>query len=761
MATVLEKTDIQGLVVSSYSSQPCAKYLLLRVEDAAKALAWLRDHVGEITNADGKGKGAKTSTNLAFTSTGLTALGLNDDVLRTFSHAFQEGMASDRRSRILGDTDENLSEKWDWGNREKMIHGVLLLYAADEALAQTQLEQRKSELADNGGFSIAGVLEAGRQPDTHEHFGFNDGIGQPVMDGTDNYDKQMNRTQHATNLATGEFLLGYINEYGVTADGPVVDPAQDPHNLLNLVPNDTTGLNSKPNMKDLGRNGTYLVFRQLAQDVPKFWEYVDQATRNGNDPTARERLAAKFVGRWKSGAPLVMSPEGDDINLATRNDFTYFAPDVLGTKCPIGSHIRRANPRDSLGPDPDTARNSANRHRILRRGRSYGPHIKDPLVSDHVDRGLHFICLNSDIERQFEFVQQTWINNPVFGGLDGEVDPLIGKLPTDPEKHKPECMFTVQGKPMRTRVDGLCRFVTVKGGAYFFLPSIRALNYLAHLPSGNTIHANRGVRRTSASLTKSSGGRIPVLITFPPSLDSELGRFLAEHYGIAHEEQPHALIFSSIVTFYRGWTVRFPLLYADPFCLVGPRGIFDYFDQRSKSELRLCPQDPLQKQQMEADWDTFNNTLAFAAARFAYYHLLPHRDMMIRPLSQGTPNFEQKAVKFAYPVFSGLLRLLLWLTADHAEESLKQARAVFKEVDDRLAKGAKYLVGDRLTLSDLAFAVAAAPLVLPPTYGGAIPSYDQMPVAVKAAVNEFRPRPAGVFALRVYEEYRQRFTLAA
>jgi Dyp-type peroxidase family len=220
------------------------------------------------------------------------------------------------------------------------------------------------------------------------------------------------------------------------------------------------------------------VFRQLAQDVAKFWNFLDHETldRHGrSDPWARDRLGAKFVGRWRSGAPLVLSPKCDDRDLGSENNFTYFEKDVQGTRCPIGSHIRRSNPRDSLGPETTTALTSANRHRILRRGRSYGPHIENPLVDDGVKRGLHFICLNSDIERQFEFVQQTWINSRVFGGLEGEVDPLIGNLP------KGDCIFTVQGEPLRTRVHGLSRFVTVKGGAYFFLPSIKALRYLASL----------------------------------------------------------------------------------------------------------------------------------------------------------------------------------------------------------------------------------------------------------------------------------------
>jgi glutathione S-transferase len=253
-----------------------------------------------------------------------------------------------------------------------------------------------------------------------------------------------------------------------------------------------------------------------------------------------------------------------------------------------------------------------------------------------------------------------------------------------------------------------------------------------------------------------SSAQVPVLITFPPSLDSELSRFLVEHYGIQHQEQPHAFIFCFFVTLWRARTLIFPLLYSNSYKLVGPREISEYFDRRCTPDLRLWPQDQNQRQQIEKDWILFNETLAFATARFAYYHLLPYRNLMVRPLSLGTPGFERRTVEFAYPVFAGLLRLLLWLTAKRAQESLDQARTVFDAVDIRLAAGTKYLVGDHLTLSDLAFAVAAAPLVLPAAYGGPIPSFDEMPAAVQSAINETRARPAGAFALRIYEEQRNR-----
>jgi len=471
----LEKNDIQGLVVSSYSHLPCAAYLLLQVTNPAAARGWLAQSVRGISTSEGKQ--TEFSTNVAFTWTGLQNLGLGQNALGSFSNSFQDGMASERRSRILGDSDENAPSNWEWGG-DHVVDALLLVYAKDEDVLKSQLQQRRQQLAASGGWSEIILLQAGRQPNSHEHFGFNDGIGQPVMEGTGNKQRQLKRTNHATELPAGEFLLGHTNVYNVTADGPVVTPANDPRNLLTIVPNDSTGLNAKAGMHDLGRNGTYLVFRQLAQDVPGFWKFLDSATRDRNgksDPEARDRLGAKFVGRWKSGAPLVRSPQGDDPALGNENNFTYLDQDAHGLRCPIGSHVRRSNPRDSLGPDSATALNSANRHRILRRGRSYGHHIENPLRDDGVKRGLHFICLNSDIERQFEFAQQTWINNPVFGGLDGEVDPLVGDLP------KGDCIFTVQAEPLRTRVHNLSRFVTVKGGAYFFLPSIRALNYLASL----------------------------------------------------------------------------------------------------------------------------------------------------------------------------------------------------------------------------------------------------------------------------------------
>ncbi len=476
--------DIQGFVMSGYAHLPCVSYLLLSVNDAPAARVWIGQILNEVTTSEGKE--FISCLNVALTHHGLKRLGLNADTLDSFSRPFIEGMATPHRSRILGDSAENAPENWDWGfpkdsDDTEAVDILLLLFGKDELTLEEVINEHRARF-DQGGLILRRALGAGRQPDIHEHFGFADGMGQPAIEGT----IQTRDAAPRNVIRTGEILLGYINDYGKPADSPSVSPALDPlHALLDVPAMDGAGkgqpANSgvdRPAKRDLGRNGSYLVFRQMAQHVAKFCHFLDEATRTPDgqlDPKAGDRLAAKFVGRWQNGAPLVLSPDADDPALSQADDFGFRETDEHGFKCPIGSHIRRSNPRDSIGPDAATALVTANRHRILRRGRSYGVRPEDRRVDDGVPRGLHFLCLNADIERQFEFVQQTWINNPVFGGLDGEVDPLVGNLSKGDE------IFTVQADPLRRRVHNLERFITVKGGAYFFLPSIRALRYLASL----------------------------------------------------------------------------------------------------------------------------------------------------------------------------------------------------------------------------------------------------------------------------------------
>jgi Dyp-type peroxidase family len=463
--------DIQGFVMSGYAHLPCVSYIMLRVNDAAAARGWLGNLAAEVTTSEGKQD--ISCLNVALTHHGLTQLGLDDAALKSFSRPFIEGIATTHRSRILGDNDDNAPANWDWGADNKSIDLLLLLFGKDEPTLDSVVNGQRANFAASGLAEVL-ALGAGRQPDIHEHFGFADGMGQPAIEGT----FQTNKAAARNIIKAGEILLSYTNDYGKPADSPAVSLASDRNGLLPVRP-PTEGSTSAPGAtRDLGRNGTYLVFRQLAQHVAKFCHFLDEATRRPDgqmDPAASIRLAAKFVGRWQNGTPLVLSPEANKPELEKEDNFGYRDSDERGFKCPIGAHIRRSNPRDSLGPTADQAVATANRHRLLRRGRSYGPRPEDRRVDDQVERGLHFLCLNSDIERQFEFVQQTWCNNPVFGGLNGEVDPLVGNLTKGDE------IFTVPADPLRTRVHNLERFVTVKGGAYFFLPSLNALRYLASL----------------------------------------------------------------------------------------------------------------------------------------------------------------------------------------------------------------------------------------------------------------------------------------
>jgi Dyp-type peroxidase family len=411
--------------------------------------------------------------NLALGPGALTKLGLSTQALATFAPDFTGGMATPFRSRILGDVDASAPERWRWGGPStRPVDVLLLLYAREDAALASLVDEVASGLA-SGGLGLVERLDAAPLTD-REHFGFRDGISQPTIDG-------LGRTDTSANtIAAGEFALGYQNEYGLYTDRPVVPASADPKNLLPQGPGGS-------GERDLGRNASYLVFRQLSQDVHGFWRFVDGATRGADgtsSPLARTWLASKLVGRWPNGAPMAVSPDVDDPELSDFNDFGYGKDDRDGLGCPVGAHIRRAHPRDSLDPSPGTDRSTAldKRHRLLRRGRDYGPavppseRLTDGMAGDGDDpRGLHFICLCANITRQFEFVQHTWVNNPKFDGLYKDSDPLIGR------RGPSGATFTVPRRPVRRRITGMPSFVTVRGGGYFFLPGLRAVRYLASL----------------------------------------------------------------------------------------------------------------------------------------------------------------------------------------------------------------------------------------------------------------------------------------
>ena len=438
----LELGDVQGLVARGYGTLTAASFLLLGLEDGAAARRWLGSVLDSVTSGDERPEGR--AVNVAFTSLGLLRLGLADDVLQQFSNEFVHGMTTEHRRRALGDVGDSAPERWDWGGPSTdPVGAVLLLYARDASELGVLLEEQ-SRLLVEAGVEVQRKLDTSNL-DGFEPFGFRDGISQPIVEG-------LSKSGPAgQTVRAGEFVLGYVNEHGHLTDEPLLET--------------------------IGRNGSYLVFRQLEQDVRGFWRYVDSAAGH---PSERTTLAAKMVGRWPGGAPLALSPGRDDPALAEATAFGYFHEDPVGTGCPIGAHVRRTNPRDSLDPSPGTDKSLAinRRHRILRRGREYGQALspeaaltESPAPSE--ERGLHFICLNANIGRQFEFVQNTWLNNPKFAGLYDDSDPLVGQS-------KPYGgTFTMPTQTVRRRVTGMPRFITVKGGAYFFLPGLSALRRLA------------------------------------------------------------------------------------------------------------------------------------------------------------------------------------------------------------------------------------------------------------------------------------------
>lgn len=470
----LELDDIQGLVARGYAQLPFASYVLARIGSSAAARPWLAHLVDQVTAVP---VGASQwAMNVAFTASGLAALGLPATVLRVFSNEFVSGMTTPHRRRMLGDMGANAPEQWLWGGpTTDRVDVLLLLFARDAATLAERYAALRAGFGDGGlvdVYKLDSLFDLGGR----EHFGFTDGISQPIVEGLSSRVGSPSNT-----IRAGEIVLGYPNEYGRYTERPTLKPEADPQHLL---PPDPSGSGDV----DLGRNGTYLVFRHLSQDVRGFWQFVEAASHLSDgqpDPGRGTWLASRMIGRWSSGAPLALTPDRDDPSLASANDFMYHGSDVDGLKCPIGAHVRRAHPRDSLDPQPGSSSSIAidKRHRLLRRGREYGPPVApSPEASvdgappvDDADRGLYFVCLNGNIARQFEFIQHTWLNNPKFDGLYADPDPLVSPHAGS------DAVFTVQADPVRVRFTNLPQFVRVRGGSYFFMPGLRALRYLSTL----------------------------------------------------------------------------------------------------------------------------------------------------------------------------------------------------------------------------------------------------------------------------------------
>ncbi len=469
----VELDDIQGLLRFGYKHHAETVFLLLRVRDARAARAWLAQ--APVASAAAATPFPQTVLQLALTSQGLRALGLPEKIVNAFSFEFVTGLGNDAsQARRLGDVAGNDPALWSWGSDQRVPHVLVLLYAMPGQLASWQ----RQVLADcAAGFDLIAEL-AGGDLNGREPFGFVDGLSQPELDWARRRPPCDETRREYDNLCCiGEFILGYPNEYGGYTDRPLLEPTGD----AQLLPR----AEDAPDHADLGRNGSYLVMRQLEQDVTGFWHWLD--LQAGGDAARREALAAALVGRTLDGVPLA-DAHGSDLNVF---DFNV---DPNGLRCPIGAHIRRSNPRSAdlppgsnhglswlwrmLGLDSAARQRdlvaAARFHRILRRGRRYGPLATTPTEKC----GLHFIALNANLSRQFEFIQGVWIASTHFNGLSGESDPLLGVRQPDAAGRPTNCFSMPQADGPDRRITGLPQFVTVRGGAYFFMPGIRALRYI-------------------------------------------------------------------------------------------------------------------------------------------------------------------------------------------------------------------------------------------------------------------------------------------
>jgi Dyp-type peroxidase family len=436
---ILELDDIQSGVLRPRPTPFAATYVLIRIDDRAAGRALMR-RLSEIvaSAAHPESPASDTWVSASLTFAGLKSLGVPQASLDSFSPQFREGMAA--RARQLHDVGENAPEHWEKPLGTGEVHVVLTGISKDAADLEKAVGRAREAYQ-----SVAGITAIWRQdcyalPTETEPFGFKDGISHPAIEGSG----IPGTNPHEVPLKPGEFVTGYPDEYGGVA--PVPQP------------------------EILGRNGSYIVFRKLYQRVAEFRRYLKA---NASNPDDEEFLAAKMMGRWRSGAPLSLCPVHDDpaigVDPAKNNDFLFKADDPLGYKTPLGSHIRRVNPRD--GEVAGVARI----HRMIRRGTAYGPPLPDGVLEDDgADRGLMFAFVGANLGRQFEFVQSEWMNDGAFFGGGSTQDPVCGAADGSG-------IFPIPRRPIRRVLAALPRFVVTRGGEYCFLPSLSALRWLGNL----------------------------------------------------------------------------------------------------------------------------------------------------------------------------------------------------------------------------------------------------------------------------------------
>jgi Dyp-type peroxidase family len=435
---VLESDDIQHILLTRAPALT-GRYEFLSFRDAAGGRAWLTAMLDKVYSAKVMRESVekeKRWVTVAFTLNGLRALGVDEATLATFPEEFRQGMVA--RAEMLGDTGANDPSHWVDKTASPDLHAITILFARDAAERGRCAQEHAKLVAECPGVELLSALDLEATPPfeyAHDHFGYRDRLSQPVIEGSGDEPTPGSGAP----LKAGEFILGYPDEFG---PGPAL-----------------------PQPEVLSRNGSFMAYRRLEEHVGKFRDFLAE---HGKSRDEQELIAAKLMGRWRSGAPLTLAPEKDDPALGAdaqrNNDFNYKREDPQGYAVPLGSHMRRMNPRDTAA--------NMNRRRMIRRGATYGTYLPEGTPDDGTERGIAAFVICASLIRQFEFAQNVWVNDRNFHELVNERDPIIGNQDGTLE-------YKIPKRPLRKKIMGLPAFTTVRGGAYFFLPGLKALRWLA------------------------------------------------------------------------------------------------------------------------------------------------------------------------------------------------------------------------------------------------------------------------------------------
>jgi Dyp-type peroxidase family len=438
----LDLEDLQHFLMSRPPAR-VARYEFLHFRNGTGGRTWLAGLIDKVGTAKAVGANIVDSrwVTVGFTWNGLRALGLDETSLATFPEEFRQGMAA--RAAILGITGANHPDQWIGALESSSLHAIAILFARDVAERERCRQEHERYVKNCDGVELLSALDLEAIPPfdyAHEHFGYRDRLSQPVIQGSG----EVPTPGSGPPVKAGEFFLGYPDE-----DGPA------------------TGM---PQPQTLSRNGSYVAYLRMEEHVGAFRNFL---LEHGETPEQQEWVAAKLMGRWRSGAPLVLTPDKDDPSLGAdysrNNDFNYKMMDPHGYGCPLGAHTRRMNPRDTAA--------NMNRRKMIRRGGTYGPPLPEGAPEDGLERGIAAFVGCASLVRQFEFAMNVWANDPNFHELGNERDPIFGTQDGTFD-------MTIPKRPIRKKITGLPAFTTIRGGAYFFLPGIRALRYLVSLTGG-------------------------------------------------------------------------------------------------------------------------------------------------------------------------------------------------------------------------------------------------------------------------------------